>query len=168
MTVANSIYGFSFIFRIAWEIWMFTTDTKILKQLQCQSCMNCENGYAYLIFFQHFFGFLLPLTAIFILQLVTMSLKKTSKEGLVVSFMKSSTIGGTTSTSDRNSIYMNSDSAFFDLRKTRSLESRENVGSMRFQTGQALLAAQQKTYIEVADDSLFDDIVSPRHTNSVV
>ena len=95
MTVANSIYGFSFVIRIVWEVWMFTTDNEILKSLQCHSCMYCENGYAYLIFFQHLFGFLLPLTAIFILQLVTMNMKKKSKEGLVVPFMKTSTIGET-------------------------------------------------------------------------
>ena len=125
--------------------------------------MNCENGYAYLIFFQHFFGYLLPLTAIFILQLITMSLKKTSKEGLVVSFLKSSTIGGTTnSTGDRNSLLI-TNSVPFEGAYTRSKSLKSKAGSLHIQTGRkTTLAGQQQLFADVGDISLFDDLVSPR------
>ena len=126
--------------------------------------MNCENGYAYLIFFQHFFGYLLPLTAIFILQLITMSLKKTSKEGLVVSFLKSSTIGGTTtnSTGDRNSLLI-TNSVTFEGAYTRSKSLKSKAGSLHIQTGRkTTLAGQQQLFADVGDISLFDDLVSPR------
>ena len=133
---------------------MFESENKILKQLQCQSCMNCENGYAYLIFFQHFFGFLLPLTSIFVLQLITMSLKKTSKEGLVVSFMKSSTIAGTTtnSTGEMQSSLLEETASF-----ERDFSRRQR---------NTLLSNQQPS-VEVGDFSLFNGIVSPRQTMSI-
>ena len=70
MTIANSIYAFSFFFRLCFNI-VLLSDHHDIVRLQCDSCMYDTAGYALLVFSVHFFCELLPLSAIFTLQLIT-------------------------------------------------------------------------------------------------
>ena len=92
MAIANSIYAFSFFFRLCFNVALLWDHNKIVE-LQCHSCMNGTAGFAMYIFSYHFFCELLPLTAIFMLQLI--SVIKAEKSTLRVSLLL-------TQNSDRN------------------------------------------------------------------
>lgn len=70
--ISNAIYAISFLYRIVLNLCL-VLDQKPIVLLQCNSCLYLNAGYAMLVFSTHFFGELLPLTAIFTLQLVTIS-----------------------------------------------------------------------------------------------
>ena len=70
MTIANLIYASSFMLRICFNIVLLSNHESVI-QLQCKSCMDGSVGYGMLLFCIHFFCELLPLSAIFTLQLVT-------------------------------------------------------------------------------------------------
>ena len=69
MTSANLIYAFSFFFLICYNI-VLVVDKDSITQLQCESCKDGTAGYALLIFSENFICLLLPLTAVFTLQLI--------------------------------------------------------------------------------------------------
>ena len=79
MFISSLIYALSFAFRIIVNCVALFDNHKI-DHLQCRSCMDCTPGYAMFIFWFHFIGELLPLSAIFVLQLVTISKQKHSKD----------------------------------------------------------------------------------------
>ena len=76
--IANSIYALSFLFRISVSIWLLVDHDSIVH-LQCVSCMHNTAGFATLIFMKHFICELLPLSAIFTLQLFTIRKAKHAK-----------------------------------------------------------------------------------------
>lgn len=70
IAISNSIYAFGLLSHILFTLFELF-GIKSLIDLQCQSCMNETAGFGVLTFFLHFFGQLLPLSAIFALQLNT-------------------------------------------------------------------------------------------------
>ena len=76
--IANGIYALSFLFRISVSIWLLVDHDSIVH-LQCVSCMNNTAGFATLTFMKHFICELLPLSAIFTLQLFTIRKAKHAK-----------------------------------------------------------------------------------------
>ena len=87
MTVSNCIFATSFVFRIIVDI-VDLSDKASLVTLQCKSCLYVTPGYGIYIFSLHFFGVLLPLSALFTLQLVTIIKSKKPRKSLA-SFSRS-------------------------------------------------------------------------------
>ena len=74
MAIVNSIYGLAFLVHLAFDsVTVFGRSS--ITELQCNSCKQGSADYAVYIFFKHFLGELLPITAVLIMQLVTFSVK---------------------------------------------------------------------------------------------